>query len=60
MMSVTDLQAITDADGVHLGWSVEATVSTPNGIRCGTHWSALPADATPAEIEADVLAQYAL
>lgn len=58
MITVTDIRAVTDAEGAHVGWTVEATVTIGDNTRCGAHWSALSADATPDAIAADVLGQY--
>jgi hypothetical protein len=58
MITVTDIRAVTDAEGAHLGWTLEATITIGANTRCGAHWAALPADATPEAIAADVLAQY--
>lgn len=39
-------------------WTLDVDVNTPTGTRTGLHASSLPADATDAQLQKDILSQY--
>lgn len=50
---------ITSSQWIGSGWSVVATVTLADGSRTGSYVLDLPENASPADLEAAVLALYA-